>query len=80
MCNDAQLDMGVIGPHFSSNLISVGFAFSVEVLISCWIAKWVHHGYPEVVGVGSDSVEGLFKGDFYFESESTELNDFNGLY
>src|SRR4030042_5269639 len=68
----------MIGPHFSGNEISVGLAFSVQVLIARFIGTRRHAGHPEVIGRGSEGIKGLFEGGFYFESESIDSKDVQG--
>jgi len=68
----------MIGPHFSGDVISVGLAFSVQVLIARLIGAGCHGGHPEVIGIGTEGVEGLFKGDFDFESEAIDAEDVQG--
>ena len=65
----------MIRPHFSANLISVCFAFSVQVLIARFIRTRSHARHPEVIRIRSDGLEGLFEGDFDFESEPIESKD-----
>lgn len=67
--------MTVIGPHFSGEVISVGWALSVQVLIARSIGARRHGGHPEVIGIGSEGIEGLFESDFDFESEPIESKD-----
>jgi hypothetical protein len=38
----------MIGPHFSGDVISVGLAFSVQVLIARFIGPGRHGSHPEV--------------------------------
>jgi len=65
----------MIGPHFSDNLIPVGFAFSVQVLIARLIRARGHDRHPEVISIGTDGIEGLLEKDFDFESEAIETKD-----
>ena len=65
----------MIGPHFSGNEISVGLAFSVQVLIARFIGTRRHAGHPEVIGIGSEGIKGLLEGDFDFESEPIDSKD-----
>ena len=70
--------MAVIGLHFPANEISVGGAFSVQVLIAGLVRAGRHAGHPEVIGIGSEGIESLFEGDFDFESESVDSKDVQG--
>ena len=67
--------MTVIRLHFPANVISVGVAFSVQVLIARLMGTGCHARDPEVIGIGSEGIEGLFEGDFDFESESIDSED-----
>jgi hypothetical protein len=67
--------MAVIGLHFPANEISVGGAFSVQVLIAGLVGTGSHAGHPEVIGISSEGIEGLLEGDFDFESESIDSKD-----
>ena len=78
MSDDAQLHVTMIGSHFSGDAISVGLVFSVQVLIARLIGTGYHGGHPEVISIGSEGVEGLFEGDFDFESESIDAEDVQG--
>jgi len=65
----------MIGPDFSANVISVGLAFSVQILIARLIGTRRHARHPEVIRIGSEGIEGLLEGDFDFESEPIDSKD-----
>ena len=47
---------------FPADVISVGLVFSVQVLITRFIGARCHGGHPEVIGIGSEGIEGLLEG------------------
>ena len=61
--------------HFSANVISIFITFSVQVLIARLIGTRRHPCHPEVIRIGSEGIEGLFEGDFDFESEPVDSKD-----
>jgi len=78
LSNDTQLHVTMIGPYFSADVISVGFAFSVQILVARFIGTGRHGGHPEVIRIGSEGIEGLLEGDFDFEADPIDSKDVQG--
>jgi len=71
--DEPQLNEDVVGVEFAKHLESPGSA--VEVLIAWVAAPFTHGPKPEMIGVGAERVNGLFKAGFDFEADAEGLND-----
>lgn len=76
--DNAKLDVPMIGIHFSAHGFSIILAFSVQVLRAGKPSEGCHGLHPEMIGVGSQDAQSGFEGDFDFESQSVEADDFQG--
>ena len=79
LSDDASLNESMIGPDFSVDLVSVFCGFPVKVLIALPPLEGLHVFHPEVIGVRAYGTHSLFKGEFDFESQSIQANDFQRL-
>ncbi len=79
LCDTAKLDVSVVSAHLSFDKSSVFFSFPVEILLASSRTYGRHCLHPEVVGIGSKSVESLLEADFDLEAISIGADDFEGL-
>ena len=76
--DESELNVAVISRHFPSYGITVGFGFSVEMLVAAFARQRRHGRHPEVIGIHPDDAERLFEGHFDFEPQSIDSDDLQG--
>lgn len=64
--------------ELSSNSSSIFGAFSMIMLISVSVLQGSHRPHPEMIGIGSDDMDSLLKGEFDLEAQSVESNNVDG--
>lgn len=73
--NTTDLYITVVGFEFSSNRLSIGFRFVVDVLIAGVIGNGFHRLHPEVISIGTDNVNGVSETEFDFEAIAVDGDD-----
>src|SRR5665213_448061 len=75
LCNQTQLDMTFVGCQLAANVLAVGFGLAMGVLGAVAAPDGLHVLHPEMVGIGSKSMYGLFEAHFNFEPPAVEPDD-----
>ena len=71
----SQLYMDVERTQLASDRGAVGIAGPVQVLVAVAALQWLHSAHPEVVGIGTQDVNGLTEPEFDSESVTVEHED-----
>ena len=64
LSHEANLDVTMIGVELSPNGVTIAGCLAVEILVTGTGADAVHGGHPEVIGVNTDSADGLIEREF----------------
>jgi hypothetical protein len=56
LSDEADLNVTVISGELSSNTVTIGGGFAMQVLVTGTAGNAVHGGHPEVIGVNADGV------------------------
>ena len=73
--DEAQLQVGVVGPDFAADLISIACGLAVEILVASPARPWGHGAHPEMIRIGAQGVDGLLETDLDFETEAEHFDD-----
>ncbi len=75
----SELDECMVGPELPMDVLPILSGLAMEVLITRAPSDGSHVHHPEVIGVGSQDVDGLTETDLDLEAEPIDPNDLEGF-
>jgi hypothetical protein len=75
--NNPELDVAMIGSELSAKLIAIESGFMMGMLVAGTPWPEFHSRHPELITVGSDSVNRLLERHIDFKTYAVKLDDLN---